>query len=133
MDRGLPGHREAVPQIPDLIERGKLRVERFHKKFNDQLADNTFIAGETFSVADITTITVVDFGQALEMQIPESGPHVRRWYDQVQERESVASRPTCRTVRRCRWLPDLLLSQPDWGRRVGNAPSRASFCGRQHG
>ena len=37
VDRGLPGHREAVSQIPDLIERGKLRVERFHKKFNDQL------------------------------------------------------------------------------------------------
>ena len=62
VDRGLPGHREAVPQIPDLVERGKLRVERFHKKFNDQLADKTFIAGETFSVADITMITVVDFG-----------------------------------------------------------------------
>ena len=59
------------------------------------LADNTFIAGETFSVVDITTITVVDFGQALEMQIPESAPHVRRWYDQVQERESVQkSKPT---------------------------------------
>ena len=29
------------------------------------------------------------------MQIPESGPHVRRWYDQVQERESVKkSKPT---------------------------------------
>ena len=78
-----------------IVERGKLRVERFHKKFNDQLADNTFIAGETFSVADITTITVVDFRHALEMQIPESAPHVRRWYDQVQEREGVKkSKPT---------------------------------------
>lgn len=95
VDRGLPGHREPVPQVPGLIERGKLRVERFHKKFNEQLADNEYVAGGTFSAADITTITVVDFGHAMEMPIPDSAPHVRRWYDMVQERESVQkSKPT---------------------------------------
>lgn len=93
--RTLPGYRVAVPQIPALIERGKLRVERFHKKINEQLSGNKFIAGDRFTVADITTITVVDFGHALEMAIPEDCPHVRRWYDEMQERESVVkSRPT---------------------------------------
>jgi glutathione S-transferase len=66
VDRGLPGHVGAVPQIPALIERGKLRVARFHEKFNEQLSKNKFIAGDSFSVADITTITVCDFGLALE-------------------------------------------------------------------
>jgi len=28
-------------------------------------------------------------GHAMEMQIPESAPHVKRWYDELQERESV--------------------------------------------
>ena len=67
VDRGLPGHREPVPQVPALIDRGKLRVARFHKKFNEQLARNKFVAGDKFSVADITTITVVDFGHALKI------------------------------------------------------------------
>jgi hypothetical protein len=53
------------------------------------------VAGDKFSVADITTISVVDFGHALEMPIPTSAPHVKRWYDQMQERESVVkSKPT---------------------------------------
>lgn len=95
VDRGLPGHLDPVPQIPALIERGKMRVERFHAKFNEQLSKNKFIAGDTFSVADITMIAVIDFGLALEMQIPDSAPHVKRWYDEVQERESVQkSKPT---------------------------------------
>jgi glutathione S-transferase len=95
VDRGLPGHLQPVPQIPALIERGKLRVARFHKKFNEQLSKNKFIAGEKFSVADITTITVCDFGHALQMQIPDSCPHVKRWYDEMQKRASVVkSRPT---------------------------------------
>lgn len=95
VDRGLAGHHGPIPQIPALVERGRLRVERFHAKFNDQLADKKFVAGETFSVADITTITVVDFGHAIEMAIPDSAPHVQRWYDEMQERESVVkSKPT---------------------------------------
>jgi glutathione S-transferase len=89
VDRGLPGHGEPVPQIPALIDRGKLRVARFHKKFNEQLAQNKFVAGDKFSVADITTITVVDFGHALEMQIPDDCPHVKRWYEEMQQRDSV--------------------------------------------
>jgi len=95
VDRGLPGHREPVPQIPALIDRGKLRVARFHKKFNEQLAHNRFVAGDKFSVADITTIAVVDFGHALEMQIPDDCPHVKRWYEEMQQRDSVrGSLPT---------------------------------------
>lgn len=95
VDRGLPGHLEAVPQIPALIERGKLRVDRFHRKFNEQLSKNKFVAGDSFSVADITTITVCDFGHALDMQIPANCPNVKRWYDDMQRRDSVVkSRPT---------------------------------------
>ncbi|RKZ68932.1 MAG: hypothetical protein DRQ48_08315, partial [Gammaproteobacteria bacterium] len=57
--------------------------------------NNKFVAGDSFTIADITTITVVDFGHALEMSIPDSAPHVKRWYDEVQERESVQkSKPT---------------------------------------
>ena len=88
-DRGLPGHLEPVPQIPALIERGKLRVARFHRKVNAQLSENRFVAGGRFSVADITTITVIDFGHALDMQIPDDCPNVKRWYDEIQQRESV--------------------------------------------
>jgi glutathione S-transferase len=89
VDRGLPGHLGPVPQIPALIERGKQRVARFHKKFNEQLASNKFVAGDKFSVADITTVTVVDFGHALEMPIPGDCPHVKRWFDEMRQRESV--------------------------------------------
>jgi len=95
VDRGLPGHVDPVPQIPALIERGKLRVARFHEKFNNQLTQNKFVAGNQFSVADITTITVCDFGLALGMQIPGHCPHVKRWYHEMLERKSVQeSRPT---------------------------------------
>ena len=46
VDRGLPGYHAKVPQIPALIERGKMRVAHFYQKFNNQLADNKFVVGE---------------------------------------------------------------------------------------
>jgi len=55
-------YRDPIPQIPDLITRGKKRVASFHKKFNDQLAEYKYVAGDYFSVANITTICVVDMG-----------------------------------------------------------------------
>jgi glutathione S-transferase len=34
-------------------------------------------------------------GHAMEMQIPDSAPHVKRWYDEVKDRDSVKkSMPT---------------------------------------
>ena len=84
-----------LSRLPALVDRGKRRVAQFHKKFNEQLADNKFVAGDRFTVADITTITVVDFGHAMEMPIPDSAPHVKRWYDEMQKRDSVQkSKPT---------------------------------------
>ena len=73
----------------EIDERGKMRVAHFYQKFNNQLADNKFVAGDAFSVADITTIVTVDFGLALTMPIPGSAPHVQRWYDEMQKRPSV--------------------------------------------
>ncbi len=104
IDRGLPGYRDPIPQVPALVDRGKRCGARFHKRFNDQLANNRFVAGNKFTVADITTICVVDMGHAIEMQIPDSDPHVKRWYDEVKDRHGVyrrACRHICQMARLC--------------------------------
>ena len=95
VDRGLPGHREPVPRIPALIDRGELG-RPIGDKSSMAGAQNRFVAGDKFSVADITTITVVDFGHAFwRCRIPDDCPHVKRWYDEMQQRDSVrGSLPT---------------------------------------
>jgi glutathione S-transferase len=89
VNRGLPGYPEPVPQIPALIERGKLRVDFFHKKFDRQLAWNRFVAGERFSVADITTVSAIDYGRWLDLAIPGHFRNLKRWYAELQQIESV--------------------------------------------
>ena len=70
--RGLPGFEEPIEQIPALVERGKKRLARFYRRIDGQLADNRFIAGPRFSVADITALCIVDFAtRGAKVGLPE--------------------------------------------------------------
>jgi glutathione S-transferase len=89
-DRGLPGQRgDAIPQLPQLVERGKARVARFYIKIDKQLGENTFLAGERFTVADITAFCTLDFCKWVELDIPAECTNVQRWYDLVAKRQSI--------------------------------------------
>ncbi len=89
--RALQGTTEIVDQIPALVDRGQARVRRFFEKFERQLAVNPFVAGERFSIADITTLVSIDFGRWCRLDIPASCPHLQRWYSEVSARPSAAA------------------------------------------
>ena len=90
-DRGLPGFEEPIEQIPALIERGKKRLARFYGRIERQLADNRFIAGSRFSVADIAALCIIDFAtKGAKVGLPEDHTNARRWHAEVSARPSIA-------------------------------------------
>ena len=89
--RALPGFEEPIEQIPALVERGKKRLACFYGRIERQLADNRFIAGSRFSVADITALCVVDFAtKGAKVGLPEDCTNARRWHAEVSARPSIA-------------------------------------------
>ena len=86
IDRGLPGSLEPVPQIPALVERGKGRLSRFYRKFDEQLKENRFVAGDRFTVADITALCSTDFARLVGIQVPQDCPKFARWYEEISDR-----------------------------------------------
>jgi glutathione S-transferase len=91
---GLKGRAIAGPhdyeQIPELAARSKLRVKNFFADFDDRLGEGSFVAGQRFSVADITALATVDFAaKALNFPIPDEHHSLRRWYDAVSSRSSM--------------------------------------------
>ena len=79
-------------QIPALVERGKLRIRNFYADLEAQLAQNAFVAGETFSTADITALVTVDFAtKAVSMPIPDGHAATSRWYAAVSTRPSFSA------------------------------------------
>ncbi|MDH5454863.1 MAG: glutathione S-transferase family protein [Gammaproteobacteria bacterium] len=88
--RALPGP-EAYDQIPELAARGRKRVEHFFGRLNDQLATNTFLAGDAFSMADISAMVLVDFAGWVKIAIPDEATHLERWYTVVAKRPSASA------------------------------------------
>ena len=91
-ERGLPGSAQPIPRIPELVNRAKGRLARFFKKFDAQLADNEFVAGKRYTIADATTLCGIDFAKWTQVDIPPECKNLRRWYDAglgAPERESV--------------------------------------------
>lgn len=85
--RALPGG-EDFEQIPALAERGKRRVQHFFNWLDQRLGETEFVAGPSFSVADITALVSVDFAGWLKLWLPEACTHARRWYAAVSARPS---------------------------------------------
>lgn len=86
--RGLPGVPGDVPQIPELVTRGRAAFERFLRMLDPHLADSAFLAGERFSIADITCFVALWFGARGKMGVPEDCAHVRRWFEAMNARPS---------------------------------------------
>src|ERR1700674_4857394 len=79
-------------QIPALAERSKQRVRNFYADFNARLAGVPFVAGDQFSVADITAVVTVDFAtKAAGLPITAEHPALQRWYDAVSARASMGA------------------------------------------
>ena len=79
-------------QIPELAERSKLRVKNFFADFDARLAEAPFVAGQRFSVADITALVTVDFAaKAINFSVPDQHRSLKRWCEAISSRSSMAA------------------------------------------
>jgi glutathione S-transferase len=79
-------------QIPELAERGELRVKNFLADFDARLAEAPFVAGQRFSVADITALVAVDFAaKAINVAVRDQHRSLKRWYDAISSRPSMTA------------------------------------------
>jgi len=77
-----------VPQIPEWGEANKPKAVGFLKLLDEELADREFVAGDAYSIADITGMIAVDFMKPARIQVPEELANVRRWHAALRARPS---------------------------------------------
>lgn len=87
-NRALPGVLD-VEQIADLVPRGIMRIKAFFRILDEQLSGHAFIAGERFSVADITAFVAVNFAAWVKVSVPEELTHLKRWHGETAARPSM--------------------------------------------
>jgi glutathione S-transferase len=77
-----------VPQIAELAQSSKPKAIDYMARIDRELQDRAFIAGDQFSIADITGLVALDFAKNARIAIPEELHQLRRW------RAALAARPS---------------------------------------
>ena len=89
VDRAITGPTNYA-QIPELAARGRARAEEFLDVLNERLGESEHVAGEVFSIADISAFVVCGFAQWVKLDAIEGRPHTQRWLELVGRRKSVS-------------------------------------------
>jgi glutathione S-transferase len=83
--------KDRLPQFPAFADAQRLAVPDKWAWLDRELGDGrTFIAGERFSVADITAAVAAWLGEFFETERPSNLAHLRRWLDRVRSRPSLS-------------------------------------------
>jgi glutathione S-transferase len=79
------------PQVPEWGEANKPRVFWFMKLLDRELKETPYVAGASYTVADITALVAVDFMRVSKLAVPDDLGNVRRWHEAVSARPSAAA------------------------------------------
>ncbi len=78
-------------QCAEWGERQKARALSGMRYFDGVLADSPYLAGETFTMADITAFAGLIFADFAQIDVPDDCTHLKAWRERVASRPSVAN------------------------------------------
>ena len=80
-----------VPQVPAWAEANRPRVSWFLEMLDRELATREFVAGDRYTVADITMQVAVDFMKPGRLSMPDGAANMKRWHTAVSARPSAGA------------------------------------------
>jgi len=80
-----------VPQVPQWGEANRPKVASFLEFLDRELSNRPFIAGNEYSVADITGFVAVQFMKPARIEMPASLTHLAGWYNNIAARPSASA------------------------------------------
>ena len=80
-----------VPQVPAWAEANRPRVSWFLEMLDRELGTREFVAGDRYTVADITMQVAIDFMKPGQLSMPDGATNVKRWHTTVSARPSACA------------------------------------------
>ena len=80
-----------VPQVPAWAEANKPPILEFITFLDAELKNRPFVAGDAFTVADITGLVAVDFMKPAKLAVPDALGNLKRWHAAVSARPSASA------------------------------------------
>ena len=80
-----------VPQVPAWGDANRPHIPWFLEMLDRELAAREFVAGDSYTVADITMQVAVDFMKPIRLSLPAKASNVKRWHAAVSARPSASA------------------------------------------
>jgi glutathione S-transferase len=80
-----------TPQVPDWAAANRPRALKAMAIVDETLRGRPFIAGDRFTVADITGLVALDFAKSARITIPPELIYLNRWHETLKARPSAAA------------------------------------------
>ncbi|HUF44555.1 MAG TPA: glutathione S-transferase [Aestuariivirgaceae bacterium] len=80
-----------VPQIKEWSEANLAKIAAMLDFLDGELGKRRFMAGDRFSVADITALCAVDFMKVVRLSLSDGHANLRRWHGEVSSRPSASA------------------------------------------
>ena len=80
-----------VPQIPEWSAVNVPKIEFMLDHLDAELAGRDFIAGDSFSVADIDALCAIDFMKVARVQMKDTHTALKAWHERVSPRPSAGA------------------------------------------
>jgi glutathione S-transferase len=88
---GHPFFAGRIPQVPEYGEVCRKHAEKQMDWLDSVLGGREFVAGDRYSIADITALCGIDFGRVSKIRIQPEQKNLTRWYEAVSGRASAKS------------------------------------------
>jgi glutathione S-transferase len=77
-------------QIPDAKVASDKNVRAYYQRLDQEFGLNNFVAGERFTIADITLVSAIDFAsEMVDLKPNEDLKNLHRWHEEVSSRPSM--------------------------------------------
>jgi len=81
-NRALPGPID-IAQIPELVERGRLRYRTGLELLDKELAERPFLCGDQVSLADFDLLVAIETGSWIKESVPEHCTELLAWLERT--------------------------------------------------
>ncbi len=80
-----------IEQVPEYGEASRRHALKRLEWLDQELADRPFIAGDEYTVADITALIGIDFGKVSGIRLGDEHANIKRWHETVSARPSASA------------------------------------------
>ncbi len=80
--------KDRMTPVPEYGREAGINAAKYLNILERRLELHDFIAGPSFSIADITALCAIDFGRVVDIRLQEHHGNLQQWYARVSQRES---------------------------------------------